>query len=43
MGAGYFSGFSQIELIAPFKGYLSIMPLQIAALIYCWMFLRKTN
>lgn len=43
LGTGYFSGFSQVELIAPLKGYVAIVPLQIAALIYCLMFLRPNR
>lgn len=43
LSTGYFSGFSQVELIAPLKGYVAIVPLQIAALIYGLMFLRSNR
>ncbi|HEY9618030.1 MAG TPA: hypothetical protein V6C64_14385 [Microcoleaceae cyanobacterium] len=48
IGAGYFSTFSQVELIAPLKGYVAIIPVQIGALIYClfyrrWSRLDKLN
>lgn len=40
IGAGYFSTFSQFDLIAPLKSYVAIVPLQIGALIYCLFYLR---
>ncbi len=34
IGAGYFSTFSQLDINFFLKGYVAIVPLQIAALLY---------
>jgi hypothetical protein len=41
-GAGYFGAFSQLELTAPLKSYMALVPVQVGVLIYL-LYLRRGN
>lgn len=40
--AGYFGAFSQLEIIAPLKSYVALVPVQVGVLIYL-LYLRRGN
>lgn len=40
-GAGYFGAFSQLDIYPGLKGYLTLVPLQIGALIYCCIYSKN--
>ena len=43
-GAGYFLGFSQLNVPFPFlKAYAAMIPIQVAALIYVVLLIRSRN
>lgn len=42
LGAGYFSSFSQLDINVFLKGYVAVVPLQLAALLYI-LYLRWSD
>ncbi len=44
LGAGYFLGFSQVNVPFPFlKAYAAMIPMQVAALVYVAWVIRKRS
>ncbi len=43
IGAGYFSAMSTIEVVPFLKSSIALLPIQVGALIYLFMFRRESN